>query len=166
MEKGSDHSKSLPEPLAALRTSTLRDPESGRLGPGRGKAGISGSGGGGARKAGTQAPEDVGRESRPSFSPAPLGAESEPRLQTAWGCPLQRKGGVPRGLWWGFEPLPAEAPCREWSSKGSFGPPRCGSGHLRGRREWGAANTLLGQKSTNVGALFGTGGEEPGRWRG
>ena len=56
VKKGSDRSKSLPEPLAALLTSTLRDPESGRLGPGGREGweegGISDSGGGGARKAG------------------------------------------------------------------------------------------------------------------
>lgn len=53
---------------------------------------------------------------------------------------------MPRGLWWGFEPLPAEAPCLEWSSKGSFGPAGYGSGHSLGRRESGAANTFGSEK--------------------
>lgn len=39
VKKGSERSKSFPEPLAALATSTLRGRESGRPGPGRGKAG-------------------------------------------------------------------------------------------------------------------------------
>lgn len=91
-----------------------------------------------AESRGPPAPED-GAEGIPVLHPAePLGrgggggSEPEPRLLTAWGCPLQGKGGLPPGLWWGFEPLPAEAPARERSSKGSFRPARYGKGHLQG----------------------------------
>lgn len=164
VKKGSDRSKSLPEPLAALLTSTLRGPESGRLGPGGGRLGKRvGSQIRGAEvrgKRGTQAPEDVAEESRPSFSPAPGVAESEPRLQTAWGCPLQRKGGVPRGLWWGFEPLPASSQSGV-EFKGGFGPAGYGSGHSRGRRDWGRL-TPLGQKSMSSRGLLGLAGKSLG----
>lgn len=75
VKKGSDRSKSLPEPLAALLTSTLRDPGSGRLGPGGGKAGKRvGSQIRGAEvrgKRGTQAPEDVAEGIPALLQPSP-----------------------------------------------------------------------------------------------
>lgn len=64
---------------------------------------------------------------------------------------------MPRGLWWGFEPLPAEAPGREWSSKGSSGPARYGRGHLRA-----GLTPTGGQESVDVGAYLGLAGERLG----
>ena len=166
MEKGSDRSKSLPEPLAAHAPppSETRSPDSWVPAGGRLGSQVRGAEVRGKRE--PRLPKMSGENPGPP-SAQPLSGLSPSRGSRLPGAaPSRGREGCLGASGGDLNPCPRRLPIGSGVPKAASGPLGVEVAICGGGGSGGAANTLLGQKSTNVGALFGTGGEEPGRWRG